>query len=176
MENAQKALIALLAVAIVVVGYFIYKERSGNTDEISQNNNSSEQVKGPSFSGRTDDKNITIQTQIVDVSGLLAMNPGDDGTTEQLKSFSAKVSTYAVNTSAVDVTSCLPNPVVSRVMINKPIVFNNSDTVAHKIVNGKIVIDVPADGAKSVTPAFQGPGIYGYSCDSKIVGIFLVMP
>ena len=176
MENAQKTLIALLAVAIVVVGYFIYKERSGNTDEISQNENSTEQVKGPSFSGRTDDKNISIQTQIVNVSGLLAMNPGDGGTAEQLKSFSAKVSTYAVDTSTVDVTSCSPNPVVSRTKIKKPIVFNNSDTGSHKIINGNIIIDVPANGTKSVTPAFQGPGIYGYSCDSRIVGIFLVMP
>jgi len=112
----------------------------------------------------------------VDVQKLLAANPGSGATQEQLKSFSATVSNASVDASAIDVTSCNPSPAVARVKLGKPLMFKNSDAVTHKIVNGKeIVLDIPT-GSKELTPAFPGPGIFGYSCDSKIVGIFLVVP
>ena len=161
MENSQKTLISLLVVlAVIALGYLIY---SNQESSVSQNNNAPSTNRLPT-------------SPKLDINKLLAKNPGSGATASQLKSFSAEVSSYAVDTSSVEVTACSPNPAVVRVPLNKPISFKNTDSLPHKLVNGNITINVPANSSKSVTPAFAGPGIYAYSCDTKILGIFLVMP
>ncbi len=177
METAQKTLIGLLVLAVLVVGYFIFIDRSSKTG-LNTGVNNTKTVTGPSGGKVNVDNSGTgiIENRVANVEELLKLNPGSGATTDQMRVFSAKVSNFATDTSSVDVTSCAPNPSVARVTLNKPINFVNSDSVAHKLVNGKITIDVPAKGSKKITPAFQGPGIYGYSCDTKISGIFLVVP
>jgi plastocyanin len=118
----------------------------------------------------------TPTTPKVDVQKLLADNPGAGATQDQLKAFSATVSDASIDATGIDVTSCSPTPAVARVKLGKPLTFKNSDAATHIIVNGKeVVFDVPT-GTKTLTPTFPGPGIFGYSCDTKIVGIFLVVP
>ncbi|MFZ2522239.1 MAG: hypothetical protein WAX44_00030 [Minisyncoccia bacterium] len=178
METAQKTLIGLLVLAVVIVGYFIYVDKS---TDISAGESSTTQQNIAETGPRTTKNGTSTNFEnnkgsMVNVEKLLTLNPGSNATTEQLKSFALSVSSYAIDTTSVDVTSCSPNPAVSRVTMKKNINFVNSDSVAHKLINGKITIEVPAKGSKQVSPAFPGPGIYGYSCDTKMAGIFLVMP
>ena len=112
----------------------------------------------------------------VDVVKLLAENPGSGATKEQLTTFSAKVSGYSKDATSIDVSGCVPNPTVSRIKLNTPIIFKNTDAASHKLVNGNLTINVPANSSTAIIPEFASLGIYGYSCDTKITGIFLVVP
>lgn len=176
METAQKTLVSLLVLAVLFFGYLVYKDQNlkmnVNKTSSGQKNTNSNLPSDPKLVR----SNKPLYTPTVDVNNLLSENPGAGATTEELKAFSIKVSRHALSTSVVDVTSCSPRPEVARISLKQPIEFKNSDSIPHKLINGKVVIDVPANKSKIITPAFPGPGIFGYSCDTKIVGIFLVVP
>jgi plastocyanin len=171
MEKLLKILIGLVSVAILVVLYYIFVQKTPEKVDISSNSNIPTKT-SPSPSPST---NPNLPPQ-VDITALLAKNPGAGATTEQLKEFSSKVSDLSKDATSIDMTSCNPNPQISRVKIGKPITFKNSDSVSHKVVNGNLVIDIAAKSNKAITPAFPSLGIYGYTCDTKMAGIFLVVP
>lgn len=182
MTTSQKIIIAVLVVGILVLGFFIYKVQQTPLvvgEPVVNNTVNSPSVPNENTPVSTvpASNNTVVATPAPSlVETLLAENPGGGATQEQLKAWSGKVSSYSVETSSIDVANCSPNPAIAKVTLKKPILFTNVDSVAHKLVNGNITIEVPAQGSKSVAPAFAGPGIYGYSCDTRITGIFLVMP
>ncbi|MCE9549080.1 hypothetical protein K8Q98_01640 [Candidatus Nomurabacteria bacterium] len=176
MTTSQKIIIVVLVVAILVLGFFIYKNQKSpivlNTSENTSVNNTN----ATNNTNPTNSNVIVKPTVPAYVATLLASNPGSGATTEQLKEFSAKVFSYAVDASSIEVTHCVPNPAVARVFLNKPINFKNMDSIPHTLVNGDVTMNIPANKTTAITPKFAGPGIYGYSCDTAINGIFLVMP
>ena len=171
MQTLQKVIISILVLAILVVGYLIY-----TSNKSSNYNNPTSTTTPNSSNNYTRASNNNSSKSTMDVGKILAEDPGSGATTDQFAAFSAKVASYSVDTTSVNITGCFPKPAVAKVMLHKPITFNNADKVGHKLINGKIVIDIGANTSKAIAPNFQGPGIYGYSCDSKIVGIFLVIP
>lgn len=168
MQNLQKIIISVLLVAVIIVGYLIYIKQSTSPLEVNKVQYSAEEN-----TKNIDQESVSVR---IDISKLLSENPKSGASQDELTAFSAKVSSYAVDTTSVDVSSCLPNPAVARVNMGKAITFKNSDSLPHRLVNGKITIDIPANSSKAISPAFPSPGIYGYSCDTEITGIFLVMP
>lgn len=182
MTTSQKIMIVVLVLGILVLGFFIYRVQKaplvvGEPVINTPVNNTNTPSTNTPINNVPGTNTPTVTTPAFSFAEtLLNENPGANATQEQLKTWSAKVASYSVETSSVDVASCNPNPVVAKVTLKKPILFTNVDTVSHRLVNGDITIDVPAQGSKSVAPAFAGPGIYGYSCDTRITGIFLVMP
>lgn len=171
MTTSQKTIITVLLAAIIVLGFLIYNQSKAPLTLPDGENNTTNNL--------TPENSKPVSNTLPpapNVAELLEENPGSGANTAQLTTWSAKVSSYAVNTSAVEVTACAPSPAVARVSLNQPITFKNTDSVAHTLVNGKITMTIPANSSKAITPNFAGPGIYGYSCDTKITGIFLVMP
>lgn len=163
MQIFQKVVIFVLVVAILLFGFLIYKKQNTNVGQTAVKTNNDSAVKE------------TVSEKF-DINALLAENPGAGATESQLGVFSQKVFGYSVETSEIDVSSCNPKPAVSRISFGKSVVFKNSDSISHKLVNGNLVIDVPASSSIKLVPKFDGRGIYGYSCDTKMVGIFMIVP
>jgi len=170
----KKLTVGIVILLLVVLAIFLAMRQNnpapsgaGNTPATSQNNPTPPATNNPAQAPKP---------AAVDVQALLATNPGPRATQQQLKVFSANVSSYSVDANSIDVTACMPNPAVARIKMGKPLTLKNSDSVAHTLVNGSITMQSPANSSKTLTPAFTSPGIYGYSCDTKITGIFLVVP
>jgi hypothetical protein len=88
------------------------------------------------------------------------------------------VRSKAVDTKLIDVTSCMPDPVVSRVSRASNVSFSNKDRVSHRITfSSTKSFLVPAHSAVSVRPDFgKGNGVYGFGCDKsgKPVGVVVL--
>lgn len=108
------------------------------------------------------------------VNVLFAANPGPNATTDQLKTYSGRVFQASTESSSLDVTGCSPTPAILHMGVGKSLAIKNTDSVSHKLVNGTLInLDVAAKSDKSIDLNLQ-PGIYVYSCDTKIAGIIQV--
>lgn len=174
MEKILKILIGVVSIAILIVLYYIFSNKMPQGSIVGTNQIPQQGVKSSPTPSPT--SNTSKNVNSIDITALLALNPGAGATTEQMREFSAKVSGYSKDATSINVTSCEPDPQIARIKKGQPINFKNSDSSSHKIVNGKLVIDVPANSNKAIIPAFPGLGIYGYTCDTKMAGIFLVVP
>ena len=172
MKKATITIVVLVVVALI--GILLWRtNKSSNPSTMSQSTTPSA---SPSPATQPSTPTPAPTSQQPDVKALLAANPGQGATQQEMKDFSAKVSAVSVDTSTVDITACAPVPAVAHVKLHTPITIKNQDPADHKLVNGDIAITVPASSSQSYTPNFAGPGIYGYSCDTKLAGIFLVTP
>lgn len=77
----------------------------------------------------------------------------------------------------IDISKCEAKPLVAKVIFNSTIIFKNSDSQQHRIVNGTdFAVTIPANyKAEAKLPSYRAiNSINGYGCDSKPTGIFWV--
>ncbi len=162
MDNFTKTIIAFLVIAIIVVGYLIFTtNRNIAVNDAPQ---------------ATTTNSNTNNQKVINVQDLFNQAPKSGASGAEFQTFSDTVLKYSVPTTTIEFNKCNPYPTIARIEYQKPIQFINHDETSHKLVNGNVVIDLPAKSIKSITPAFRGTGIYIYACDTKLTGAFFVLP
>ncbi|MEJ0021019.1 MAG: hypothetical protein WDN47_00365 [Candidatus Doudnabacteria bacterium] len=177
MKTTQKTILAILVIAILVVGYLLFNKLStggpaSNPAPSGQNPGTSTPVyKAP-----------TVSKATADVLKQLSTSASQSITPQQIKDYSDKVAAVAVTSPVLDVTGCTATPNVLKYNDKTTVTVQNKDTVAHTLTYGpsdKVVTlySAPAQSVKSVTlNILSGPGIYGYLCDKQgPAGMLLVV-
>lgn len=148
--------LGLLALAALVLGYFLYQKLKVPAPKITTTN-----------SAETSDERAVLRY------------PARDVTPGEWNNYLVLVAKLAMETDTVTVG---PNCKITPVVVKTPLVsgkklhFKNSDTVAHEIaftnppsyaIAANSTVDIPID--------FKGvPGIYGYGCDMSPNAVGLV--
>lgn len=111
------------------------------------------------------------------VKDLLGSNPGSGASEEDIREYSVKVSSVAVQSGVLNVKNCEPSPSVMHLKLKQSVTIENTDSVAHRIYHASgIDLSIPPRSNKTYTLKFPNPGIFGYACDGKLPGIFFVTP
>ena len=175
MSTTSKYVLGVLIVIAVVLGYKIYEKKSNISSAVSNTPPASEnkpQTNKPAVSS-TNNSRIPGPDLVVLRSAI-----DQNATSAQKEKFFSTVNKYAVTTSTIDITSCLPEPIVAAVKMGSEISFvnkgNKSETIqfdaSHTYtVNPGAVVKVMADLG-------HGLGSYGYSCPDKsgVAGIVTI--
>jgi hypothetical protein len=118
-------------------------------------------------------------TRILSADEAKALNVPSNAASPQEKEAHLKLLTnLAQAAGSLDITGCVPTPLVFKVRNDSEIIVTNKDSVEHVIIldQGK-TYTIPAKGQVSVKVIYSKvPGIHGIGCDSfnKAVGFFAV--
>ncbi len=154
MERFEKITIVILALAILLIGYLIYKVEtslvSGNS-EANSNKNISEEDLASLIKQISETKNPISDTNLY-----------------------TKINGFAQQSKTLDITGCKPIPPILKAKVGDQLVVKNMDSVERDIINPFIHIFVPASGYASTVLFAPGPGFYVYNCGNKPVGIVFI--
>ncbi len=142
-QNILKILLVLLTISALLLGFLYYKER---------------------FLGEkvTQQERVTLQTP--DQRELLRTNPPTDA--KESLDYTNKVSQISKDTSVLNITGCIPQPVSVRLRNTRELTIRNDDSSVHILLLNNKPYPVNAETSTKVTFAFEkGGGVYSYSCD-----------
>jgi hypothetical protein len=168
METAQKTLIFILIVAIIVVGVVIFY--SGNSqysqNAITQNERNS----------KSDISNPTPIKPAIDLANLLSDLKGYSSLENSKKSaVYEQIKASAVYSKTLSINDCKSEPQIMRVVANSPFTVKNNDARERIISHEQAFkISVSPKGETVANINFKDEGSYGYLCDGVLSGILFV--
>lgn len=164
MKNEEKMNIAVvfLIVVAVMLGYMIFQQsRPKSTDRIEK-------------AGAAQ----ALFQDLADKERAVLNVPSQDSTQEEKQQHFELVLRIAKEADYLDISQCIPSPVVFKVKNDERFTVKNPDAVEHTIgLDPDHIFSVPAQSTKTIVADFgHGAGLYGYGCDAstKAVGLFLV--
>jgi hypothetical protein len=165
MNTMMKWIIAVLVITAVVLGYKVYMAKKSpevSTEEVQYNT--------------TEDQGDRNATDLM----LIQTTPTVSSTEEEKMAYFDLIRSKAVVATLVDVTSCVPKPLVISAKQGSEVTLRNDDAASHRLgFDQNTFFDVPGKSTRVIKVDLgKGPGIYGYGCDNsaKLMGVFLVTP
>jgi hypothetical protein len=155
-------------VVALVLGYKIYEKKSdapvSNTPITTNTQNAQQdniQQDAPSA--------ITNSQIPVGDLAILRAAIAPSATDEQKEAFFSTVNKYAVNTNSIEITSCLPEPIVAAVKQGGEITLVNNGSKTETIAfDPSHTYTVGAKTSKKIKADLgHGLGDYGYTCPDK---------
>lgn len=163
----NKILPLIIIVAVVVVGVVVFLNLpKGNQPVVSVT---------PGTSG-TANPTVTPNPgpSLSVIVELMRSAPGANASESEKQAFSSRVASLGVESTMVDLRTCSPAPSIIRFKAGSRVTVKNSDSVSHTITH-PIGLNVSVAARSEVSQSLNlSAGIYGYSCDGKLAGIFLV--
>jgi len=156
MNNNNKA--ALIALCLIVIGLGIVIAARRKTP-ISTTNT---------------DQQIQSNSEQKQVQGLLSKMPTSAASPDAAL-YSQEVLAAAKSAAVLEIHNCqMTPPVLLLTNSSEELVVRNHDQQTHQLSHAKFNYEIAASGETKVSTKFDSPGIYGYTCDDKLSGIFLV--
>ena len=161
MKNYSNILIALIAVAVLGIGFFIFsasntlKESAGVTQQTAP----SEVQIGSS----------NMQPSAEEVA-LVKAFPAQGASREEGIAYSEKVAQLEKETSVIEITNCIPYPFLSRVKEYTDLQIKNNDDTERTILIGQNELKVPAKDTIT-TKTGNGDGFTTLGCKERDSGL-----
>lgn len=116
-------------------------------------------------------KPVAVQTVTVTggVPNALLVLSSQNSTPQEKQAYLEVVKSAAIATSTISIATCVPNPLVAKVVQDSKVNFTNTGKESLKVMfdKGRVLDIVPGD-TKSIVARFdQGPAVYGYGCGSS---------